>query len=252
MINLNKAKEEFIKYTNTYDLENTGITRKIYHSLRVMEYSKKIAENMNLSEEQVKLATLIGLLHDIARFEQMKRYGTYKDKISIDHGDFAIEILEKDNFIRKFIETDKYDNIIKIAIKNHNKYKIENLEGEELLQSKIIKDADKLDIFFQIANQFSKDVSLVENSEVSEDYIKQIREEKCIYRNVEETPLDEVVLAISFIYDTYFDYSFNIIKEEKFIEKIFAQFNFKKEKTQEQINEIIQLAQKYITKKTEK
>ena len=81
MINLNKAKEEFIKYTNTYDLENTGITRKIYHSLRVMEYSKKIAENMNLSEEQVKLATLIGLLHDIARFEQMKRYGTYKDKI---------------------------------------------------------------------------------------------------------------------------------------------------------------------------
>ena len=252
MINLNKAKEEFIKYTNTYDLENTVITIKIYHSLRVMEYSKKIAENMNLSEEQVKLATLIGLLHDIARFEQMKRYGTYKDKISIDHGDFAIEILEKDNFIRKFIETDKYDNIIKIAIKNHNKYKIENLEGEELLQSKIIKDADKLDIFFQIANQFSKDVSLVENSEVSEDYIKQIREEKCIYRNVEETPLDEVVLAISFIYDTYFDYSFNIIKEEKFIEKIFAQFNFKKEKTQEQINEIIQLAQKYITKKTEK
>ena len=252
MIDLEKAKEEFIKYTNTYDLENTGITRKIYHSLRVMEYSKKIAENMNLFEEQVKLATLIGLLHDIARFEQMKRYGTYKDKISIDHGDFAIEILEKDNFIRKFIETDKYDNIIKIAIKNHNKYKIENLEGEELLQSKIIKDADKLDIFFQIANQFSKDVSLVENSEVSEDYIKQIREEKCIYRNVEETPLDEVVLAISFIYDTYFDYSFNIIKEEKFIEKIFAQFNFKKEKTQEQINEIIQLAQKYITKKTEK
>ena len=47
-------------------------------------------------------------------------------------------------------------------------------------------------------------------------------------------------------------HSFNIIKEEKFIEKIFAQFNFKKEKTQEQINEIIQLAQKYITKKTEK
>ena len=100
--------------------------------------AEESAENMNLSEEQVKLATLIGLLHDIARFEQMKRYGTYKDKISIDHGDFAIEILEKDNFIRKFIETDKYDNIIKIAIKNHNKYKIENLEGEELLQSKII------------------------------------------------------------------------------------------------------------------
>lgn len=251
-MDLEKAKKEFMKYTSNYDSSNGSIARKIGHSIRVMEISEQIAKDLELNDKQVELAKMIGLLHDIARFEQMKRFGTYKDKTSIDHGDFAIEILEKDDFIRRFIETNKYDNIIKIAIKNHNKYKIEALDGEELLQSKIIKDADKLDIFFQIANQFSKDISLVENSEISEDYIKQIREEKCIYRNVEETPLDEVVLAISFIYDTYFEYSFNIINEEKFIEKIFSQFDFKKEKTKEQINEIMQLAKKYIAQKIKK
>ena len=80
MIDLEKAKNEFIKYTNNYDLTNSHITRKIYHSLRVMEVSKKIAEDLKLTQEQIDLATLIGLLHDIARFEQRKRYGTYYDK----------------------------------------------------------------------------------------------------------------------------------------------------------------------------
>ena len=74
MIDLSKAKSEFIKYTNNYDLNDSHITRKIHHSLRVMEASKKIAENLNLTKEQIDLATLIGLLHDIARFEQRKRY----------------------------------------------------------------------------------------------------------------------------------------------------------------------------------
>ena len=55
MIDLEKAKNEFINYTNNYDLTNSHITRKIYHSLRVMEASKKIAENLNLTKEQIDL-----------------------------------------------------------------------------------------------------------------------------------------------------------------------------------------------------
>ena len=110
MIDLEKAKSEFIKYTNNYDLNNSHIERKIHHSLRVMEVSKKIAENLNLTKEQIDLATLIGLLHDIARFEQRKRYGTYYDKKSIDHGDFAIELLEENDFIRTGCSPDMYED----------------------------------------------------------------------------------------------------------------------------------------------
>ena len=89
-MNLDKTKSEFIKYTNNYDAENPHIFRKIGHSIRVMEISREIAKSLNLTEEQVDLATLIGLLHDIARFEQMKRYGTFKDKLSVDHGDLGV------------------------------------------------------------------------------------------------------------------------------------------------------------------
>lgn len=248
MIDLEKAKNEFIKYTNNYDLNNSHITRKIYHSLRVMEVSKKIAENLNLTKEQIDLATLIGLLHDIARFEQRKRYGTYYDKKSVDHGDLAVELLEENNFIRTFIEDNKYDDIIKVAIKNHNKYEIEPLDGEKLLQAKIIKDADKIDIFFQLAYQFAKDKNAIENSEISEDYIKQLKEGKCIYRNADESAIDELVLITSFIYDIHFDSSLRLIKEENYIGKMFEQFNFKEEHTKKQVEEIIRIANDFLEK----
>lgn len=247
MIDLEKAKREFINYTNNYDLNNSHITRKIYHSLRVMEVSRKIAEKLNLTEEQIDLATLIGLLHDIARFEQRKRYGTYYDKKSVDHGDLAVELLEENDFIRTFIEDDKYDKIIKIAIKNHNKYEIEPLEGEELLQAKIIKDADKIDIFYQLAYQFAKDKEAIENSAISEDYINQLKQEKCIFRNAEETAIDELVLITSFIYDIHFDSSLKLIKEENYIGKMFEQFNFN-EKTRKQVEEILKIANEYLEK----
>lgn len=247
MIDLEKAKREFIKYTNNYDLNNSHITRKIYHSLRVMEVSRKIAEKLNLTQEQIDLATLIGLLHDVARFEQRKRYGTYYDKKSVDHGNLAVELLEENNFIRTFIEDDKYDNIIKMAIKNHNKYEIEPLEGEELLQAKIIKDADKIDIFYQLAYQFAKDKDKIENSEISEDYIKQLKQGKCIFRNAEESAIDELVLITSFIYDIHFDSSLKLIKEENYIGKMFEQFEFN-ENTKKQVEEILEIANEYLEK----
>lgn len=247
MINLEKAKEEFIKYTSNYDLTDYNITRKIQHSLRVMEISRKIAQTLNLKKEQTDLATLIGLLHDIARFEQRKRYGTYYDKKSIDHGDFAVKLLEENDFIRNFIEEKNYDEIIKLAIKNHNKYEIESLDGEELLQAKIIKDSDKIDIFYQLAYQFAKNKNEVENSEISEDYINQLKQEKCIYRSIDESAIDELVLITSFIYDINFEVSLKIIKEEKYIEKMFEQFEFN-EKTKKQVDEIIESANNFLSK----
>ena len=59
----------------------------------------------------------------------------------------GLEILKENNFIRKFCSEEKYYDIIFSAIENHNKYKIDKtLEGEKLLQAKIIRDADKIDI----------------------------------------------------------------------------------------------------------
>ena len=116
LLNLEEAKKEFIKFTENYDLTVESIKRKQCHSLRVMELSKEIATKEGFSETEIELATLIGLLHDIARFKQYTEYQTFSDAKSFDHGDVAIDILEKDNLIRTFIKTSKYDNIIKASI----------------------------------------------------------------------------------------------------------------------------------------
>ena len=100
---LEKAKKEFLKFTENYDLRNKDILRKQKHSLRVMEISKQISNELKLNEEEIQISALIGLLHDIARFEQWKIYKVYSDQFSFDHGDKGAEILEENNFIRNFI-----------------------------------------------------------------------------------------------------------------------------------------------------
>ena len=251
-MNLKKAKKQFMEYTSNYDANNASIARKIGHSIRVMEIGGEIAKDLDLNNEQIELAKMIGLLHDIARFEQMKRYGTFKDSISIDHGDLGVEILKKDNFIRKFIEEGKYDKVILKAIKNHNKYKIqENLTEEELLFSKIIRDADKLDIMYEGVEMFWKDkqeVKELEASDITTEVYNQFIANETINRKYGRLPADKLICFLGFIYDINFKYGFKVIKQEDYINKIFNRFNFKHK---EKFDKIREIANKYIETKIE-
>ena len=249
-INLEKAKEEFIEYTENYDLQNYHIKGKQEHSLRVMQISKRIAEGLNLSQDEIELAALIGLLHDIARFEQYTQYATYKDWESFDHGDIGADILKKD--IRKYIKTDKYDEIIIKAVKNHNKFEIENgLTEKELIQAQIIRDADKIDILCQAVTRFwNGKEQLVENSKVSQDVVDQIRNYTLVKRKKEETPVENVISVIGFIFDINFKISLQAIKQEDCINKILDRYNFKDEYTKQSIEEVRKVANEYIKKGT--
>ena len=250
MINLEKAKKEFEKYVSNYDMSLKRLNRKRGHSYRVMEISTKIAEAQNLSEEGVEIATLIGLLHDIARFEQYTKYRTLNDPDSIDHGDFGVEILEKDDYLRKYIETTEYDNIILKAIKNHNKFEIEaNLTKEEELYAKIIRDADKLDIFYEAAEMFWKDSKEeVSNSKITPYIENEILKGKTVKRkkNMKINQLDKMISMIGFIYDLQFKKSFQIVKEEKYIDRIIGQFNFVDSETKKKVENIRKQINNYI------
>lgn len=248
-IDLEKSKEEFIKYTENYDLQNEHIKGKQEHSLRVMEISKQIAEGLKLSQEEIDLATLIGLLHDIARFEQYTKYNTFKDLKSIDHGDFGAEILE--NEIRKYIDTNDFDEIIVKAVKNHNKFKIEEgLTSKQELFAKIIRDADKIDIFYESVVMFWKEKEQeVENSKISEEVVNTIKKQSQTMRKAEESAVDNIMRVIAFIFDVNFNSSFQIIKKEDYINKILDRYEFKDEYTKQKAEEIREIANEYIANK---
>ena len=151
MINITKAKKEFKKYVEKYDINNPKIKLKVAHIERTSRIAKKIAESLELQKEDIELAELIGLLHDIGRFEQVKRYGTFVDYLSENHAEIGVKILFEEGLIRNFIEDDKYDRIIKLAIINHNRDKkqiTKNMSNREKLHVKLIRDSDKTDILY--------------------------------------------------------------------------------------------------------
>lgn len=251
-INLNKAKEEFIKYTSNYDLTNSNIDRKKYHSIRVMEISKKIATKMKLNQEKIDIATLVGLLHDIGRFKQYQKTKTFNDLESFDHGDYGVQILEKD--IRNYIETNKYDEIIKKAIKNHNKFKIEDgLTKQEELFAKIIRDADKIDILYESIEMFWKnEEEQINNSFISENVWSQIKKQQLIKREKGNRleNIDGVISVIGFIYDINFKESFEILKEQNYINLVINRFNLKDKNEKDKLEKIRKDANEYIIKKS--
>ena len=250
MIDIEKAESEFNNYVKNYDMDNVNIKGKFFHSHRVENIAEEIAKSLNLSEEEIKLAKLIGLLHDIARFEQYTKYQTFSDLKSIDHGDFGVEILKQNNFIRKFIETDEYDNIIFKAIKNHNKFKIqEGLAKKELLYSKIVRDADKLDIYFEILTMFyqtPEDLEAVENGIITDECIKRILKNEDIERKKNQNKMDNFLLLLCFVFNYNFKYSFEIMYKEDYINKLLDRFDFKNKETQEKIKIIRKEINNYI------
>ena len=252
MIDLKKCKEEFIKYTEKFDLENEGIKRKQEHSLRVMEDSQKIAKALNLSEEEIELASLIGLIHDIGRFEQYGRNNTYLNEMLLDHANLGIKVLLENDYIKKYVDDEQSIPIILKAIENHNKFKIaDGLSKEELLFSKIIRDADKLDILYEAENIFwnnKREKENVENGKISIKIEQQFKVEKQVKKlgNERNDTVDGLLILLSYIYDINFKETLEIVREEDYVNKILNRFDFKEEETKEKMENLRKILLRFI------
>lgn len=255
MIDLIKAEQSFKNYLKDYDMEQGPIRAKVTHTYGVIEKSEYIAKNLGLNEEQIKLAKLIALLHDIGRFKQRKVLNEFDDFLGMDNAEYGVKILFEDGLIRRFIDNNKYDNIIYEAIKNHNKYVIdEKLKGEELLQAKIIRDADKLDNFRvketeKYKNMFHYNEETIEYEEISPKVYDTFMNCKQIDVRDRITQVDRWVSFIAFIFDLNFDVSFKYIGEQNYIDKLVDRFQTKSEDTKQKLEEIRKCANKYIKEK---
>lgn len=200
----------FKEYVNTFDFDNENIKLKYYHTLEVADLSYKIASDLGLSEEEKDLAKLIGYLHDIGRFEQMVKTNTFLDKV-LDHADNGIKVLFDEGLIRKFIKDNKYDDIIRKAVKNHNKYKIlDEVSDEEKLFANIIRDSDKIDIF-RVRRLYNKDkIEVSPSKEVLESIY---RKEPINIKDI-KNKTDSILCVLAFIFDINYKCSIKLLKEK--------------------------------------
>lgn len=218
------ARKILKEYIEKYDMNNPRIALKATHIFRVADVAKQIAMELKLTEEQIWLAELIGLLHDIGRFEQLRIYDTFSDRESINHAKLGIEILQKDNFLSKFCPEKKYHEIIIKAIDNHNKFKIdEDLTGDELLQSKIIRDADKVDIInllrVETFDTLYKKSNIIDEP-ISKVVLDAFLEGRQVERDFLVTNMDGWLGNIGYIFDINFIPSFKIIRDKNYINEL--------------------------------
>ena len=255
-MNFELAQVAFNKYVNNFNVKDGPTALKIRHTYEVIKKSEYIAIGLALDKDDIELAKLIALLHDIGRFQQIEKYNNFNDD-KIDHAKFGVKILFEDNLIRNFIETSKYDDIIYKAILNHNKFQIEeNLNEKELLHCKIIRDADKLDNFrvkkedkFEdmFPNIYNSDTVNYESisSKVYEDFMKH----KCIRLEDRKTIIDYWVCILAFIFDLNFDISLKYVKENNYIDILIDRIEYKNETTKQKMEGIRKCAKDYLDRK---
>ena len=181
------------------------------------------------SSVNVELAELIGLLHDIGRFEQFKRYGVCEDRDTLDHALLGVQILKENDYIYKFCPIEHLQDTMLIAIYYHNKFQLpDGYEGPNMVQSRIIRDSDKLDILQYNEripfNTFSgKDE--IRNQYISDVVFNQIMRGTQIMSTDLSNDMDEWIKMISFVYDLYYPRSFEILKTEGYIDALLDRVN---------------------------
>lgn len=205
-----EARLAFENYMINYDRNNYLIALKYVHTYKVVDLMAELAFRLNLDSEHLELAKVIGLLHDIGRFEQIRKFNVISDKATdTDHANESCVYLFDNNHIRDFVKDDKYDSIIKKAIYNHNKLKIESgLNEEELKYAKMIRDMDKVDIYRVFATNYTEKFNA---NEVTEEVLKNFSLHKSIDNDLIKTDTDKTVTRLAFIFDINYDESLDIL-----------------------------------------
>lgn len=255
MLDYNKALIEFEYYLKKYNLNDEKCKLKQTHTYNVVKYSELLAKELKLSTEDIILAKIIALLHDIGRFEQLKIQNSFNDLANVDHAQLAIKILFEDKMIRKFIKTNKYDNIILKAIENHNKLNInKNLNKRENLHAKILRDADKTDNFRicsweSFENIFDSSAAKLSDSFISDKIYCDFMNNRCILYSDITTDLDYWISVIALIYDYNFLPLLKYITENNFINILIDRIHYNNLETKKKMDNIKDHAMDYLVSK---
>lgn len=237
------VRQVFEEYLDHYDREDDKIRLKITHTYCVVDCSREIAVRMGLSEEDVELAMMIALLHDIGRFEQLRRYDSF-EPATMDHAAEGVHILFEEGMIRRFMEDDRFDDLIRTAIARHSDFKLEGIDDERtLLHARLIRDSDKLDNC-RVKLEDSIEVLLNKTAEeagrepISDVVFQTACEGHSIYSPDRKTAMDYWVSYIAYIYDINFTETLQIIREKNYIPRIAARIPCTNEDTAKKMKRI--------------
>ncbi len=259
-INREHIKKTFQEYTDRYDSANPKIKFKIDHTYRVANLCEQIAQSLELSAAEVDLAWLSGMLHDVGRFEQLRRYNTFSDAQSIDHARFAVELLYDEGLIADYVPEISTTELVadartwrsmgganesptaqsedmplsdilqtlRIAIGEHSAYRIQKgLDERTRMFCQILRDADKVDIFRVICDTPMEEVYGFQTkdilcSAITPEVMQAFYEHHAVLRKLKKCPADYIVAHGSLTFELVYPESLRIAKEQGYLKQMMS------------------------------
>ena len=164
-----RARAAFDAYVAPYDAANPRIALKVDHTLRVAELCDRIAASLEMGDSDRDLAWLCGLLHDIGRFEQVRRWNTFSDARSCSHAALGVEVLFGEDGgaapqaptggdrgrLERFAELDDPDReLLRTAVATHSDFRLPGeLDARTRRFCDLLRDADKIDILKAVCTE---------------------------------------------------------------------------------------------------
>ena len=212
------------------DYINANLELKEVHTTHVVNEAKYIASGIGLNEKDSLLAETIALFHDLGRFEQFTKYKTYSDHKSENHSNIAIRVLEEEKILNILPKNEQ--KLIITAIRHHNAKDLPNdLDSNQLLHTRLVRDADKLDIyrvlldkylnFYDDKENFNLELEFPDDPWYSDNIIEAILKEKQAHYHHLNTLSDMKLLILAMIYDVNFTPTFQKIRQKGYIQSFF-------------------------------
>ncbi len=201
---------------------------KLDHSERVARNTRVLAISMGWSETDVILAETIGWLHDVGRFSQFREFGTFDDAASINHGARGARILQQEKVIAS-LDAAAQARIL-ASVSHHNAKGLPSgLDDDMLPFVHLIRDADKLDIFYIVHMKIQSDgfqelprmlpqVRL--DGPLNPRMIKDFQTHRSCFVEHIHSLTDFLLMQLSWLYDIGYGATFRQIIDRKIIDHI--------------------------------
>ncbi len=241
-------------YTDDHDY-NFAISVKERHTLRVCENIVMIGTDLGMSGHDLVIAETTALFHDIGRFKQYKKYGTFNDMNSENHARLGLREMATHKILSKCLKFEK--KLIAKTVNYHNALKLPADQDERTLHFiRLIRDADKIDIWKFFLELFPEKNNRLNNALVLElpdtpEYSKKFIEALCSQTiapmKYMKTLNDFKLLQIGWVYDLNFIPSLQVVQRHNIIGRFEALLPRSTE-----IASAVGLAKDYVKRRLEK
>jgi len=172
----------------------------------------------------------MALFHDVGRFRQMAQYGTFVDRKSTDHAQLGVTILKQNRVLSDLPARERA--LILNSIRLHNRPVLPPQEDQELLQfAKLLRDADKLDIWRVVIHYYHNkqngqknsalELDLPDQPEISAAVTKDVQQRRVVLASHLKTLNDFKVMQMGWVFDLNFRRSMQLVTERGYIAKLY-------------------------------